>query len=231
MSEAELSGRIDRLEQVQSYIDQQILLRPDIDSFSDIQVIYNQQFQSLADRDSRNSNRIYVLENKYLNQSIEISAIKSRISTGIVSGLVITGHALKGSITLTGQNLLNITSSGQTIIFNPGYINRTFSLADPQTGDAFTLLYNDNNKSLRFVDIHSVVYGTSPTVWWNLYTDTSRASTGNLLASIATSSETTGQHESNVASYSIPSGYFLWMAVTGLQGLPNELFCKISLSS
>lgn len=230
MSEAELSGRISSLEAVQSYIDQQILLRPDISAVSDLQAQTNQELDLLADYNLKNSNRISVLESKYLNQSIELAAVKARVSTGIVSGLFVTGRVLKGAITLTGLNGLELSTSGQTIIYNPGYINRTFSLADPQTGDSFTLLYNDS-KALNFKGIHSTVQGTGPEVYWNLYISTDRSSTGNLVTSITSISTTTGTEVPGVTSYSIPSGNYLWMSITGLQGLVNELFCKISLGN
>lgn len=230
MSEAELSGRISDLEAIQSYVDQQILLRPDISAVSELQAQTNQELDLLADYNLKNSNRISVLESKYINQSIELAALRARVSTGIVSGLVVTGRVMKGSIAITGLNGLDISTSGQTIIYNPGYITRTFSLSDPQTGDSFTLLYNDS-KSLYFKEIRSTVQGTVPEVYWNLYMSTDRSSTGNLVTSISSLSTTTGFSTPGVTTYSIPSGNYLWMSITGLQGLVNELFCKISLGN
>lgn len=227
----DLSGRVTLLEDAYTHLLQQLLLKPDVSTVSSQALVYNQEFDSLSTTSDNTRGRVSVIENKAINHSIEIANLKASIATGFLTGLVITGKFLKGSVTLTGQNSFSITSSGQTVIFNPGYLTRSFSIIDPQVSDIVTLLYNDSTVPLQFASIYSVVRGTSPQAYSALYVDTGRSSTGNFLTSIGSISNTTGAYVPSVSNYSVPTGQFLWFTVTGLQGTVSELFCKISLGS
>lgn len=67
-----LSGTVDTLLNNYSYINQQLLQRPDLDNFSSFRVIWNSQLQSIADNVSRLQNSVAVIQNLLINLAISV---------------------------------------------------------------------------------------------------------------------------------------------------------------
>ena len=226
----DLSGRVSSLESAYAYLTQQLLTKIDIIASSAASAGYNNQLSSLNDEGNAIESRTAVLESKSINQSIELFNLKARVGSGQVSGLYVEGNLLKNNVYLSGKNAFRVTSSGQTIYFDPG-VTRSFSIVSPQVNDDFTIYYN-NGPSTSLQSVYSIVDSAGgPSVSWNLYTDSNRSSTGNAISigGFFSDSNNTGVYHT-LDNYSIPSGYFLWVTVTGVQGTVNELFSRITFS-
>lgn len=80
-----LSGRVNLVEQTYTYINQQLLQRPDTQDFGAFQVVWNTQIAQLSTSVLRLQNQVSVLQNLILNQSINFTTHTGRTA--------ISGHA------------------------------------------------------------------------------------------------------------------------------------------
>ena len=86
---AALSGRVYQLEVNQSYIDQQLLLRPDMSTFSAYQTVANAQLDAMSTRINTMVSDIAALQNLIINTNIDLFNLEAlltghmaRIATG-----------------------------------------------------------------------------------------------------------------------------------------------------
>lgn len=80
-----LSGRVNLIEQTYSYINQQLLQRPDNYDFSQFQIVWNSQLTQIGQDITRLQNQVSVLQNLVINQSLNFTAHTGRSA--------ISGHA------------------------------------------------------------------------------------------------------------------------------------------
>jgi hypothetical protein len=226
----DLSGRVQTLEDAYTYLMQQLLVRPDTSNISSQSTITNNQLGSLSSSNNRTETRLSSLENKSINLSMSLSNALTNSLAPSVTGLYVTGAKIQGNISLTGQNGIRVTSSGQDIYLSKDQ-ERSFSLSLPALNDSFTIIHTDAVYTLK--SVYSIVKGTAtPGVSWNLFTGEDRSSDGYRLVSSGINTTSTINGNFLTGSYIIPSGYFLWMNVTGaIQGTVTELFSWITFSN
>lgn len=68
-----LSGRVSFIETTYSYINQQLLQRPDLTDFSMFQMVWNSQFSQLSDSVSSLQSQMSSVQNTLVNLAISVS--------------------------------------------------------------------------------------------------------------------------------------------------------------
>jgi len=86
---ATLSGQVAGIQEVQSFLDQQILLRPDLTAFSAYQVAWNTQMDELEALILRAKDDITILQNIIINLNIEVSDTQASL---VSTRAMVTGH-------------------------------------------------------------------------------------------------------------------------------------------
>lgn len=69
-----LSGRINALESQKTYINQQLLQRPDLKNFSDFQNVWNRQLTELSTSVDKLTAGLKTLQQLYINLNMNVSA-------------------------------------------------------------------------------------------------------------------------------------------------------------
>lgn len=69
-----LSGLVATLQQNNAFLNQQLLLRPDLSAFTEYITRWNSQFQQLADQSSRYSNQIATINNLLFNLTYTVNS-------------------------------------------------------------------------------------------------------------------------------------------------------------
>lgn len=106
MTEAELSGRIDTLEARQSYVDQQLLLRPDLSAFSSYQSVNNNQLDAIEDSVNNLTTELSTIRNLLINMNINLYGVQTGLN---YYKALLTGHTARFA---TGSNPTTHTGGG-----------------------------------------------------------------------------------------------------------------------
>jgi uncharacterized protein YukE len=69
-----LSGRVNSLENQNSYVTQQLLQRPGLKEFSEYQVVWNRQLNDLSTIVTRIDSQIKVLQQLYINLNMTVTS-------------------------------------------------------------------------------------------------------------------------------------------------------------
>lgn len=118
-----LSGRVQTIETQLSFLVQDLLLRPTLQTFSDYSITWNQSFDQLVDRIEDVKQDIYTLQSLYANIVLGISG-----ATSTASGLQETFETLNKNLKQYNYKLYYDTGSYLTGILynisNSSYVNK-----------------------------------------------------------------------------------------------------------
>jgi hypothetical protein len=109
----------------------------------------------------------------------------------------------------------------------PNASPRSVTIAEPQSGDSFTLFRTD--REITISSVTGLVRGNStPSVTYEIRFDSDRDASGTLATvSDTVTNSTTGQ-AATVQNQPIPSGRYVWINITGVSGTVNEFNASIA---
>lgn len=180
----DLSGRVDALENTYSYINQQLLQRPDLVAFSQFQTIWNQQIDTIESTIYTMKTQLQNLQGMYVNMSIGDSnnLTAFRAHTGNVDihdprGLSIQRVTGGISYVLTGSELVLADAT-------LGSVTGMLSGVSTTSGYYFTIKKIDSSINPVYVTGDSTIDGVSRYTLTGQYDKVTLVSDGTLWYSL-----------------------------------------------
>jgi hypothetical protein len=123
---------------------------------------------------------------------------------------------------LSGEVLINDGSA-----WVDGSAPKSITIAEPQPGDQFTLLFTRYATTIS--QVLAVVRGTTPSVTYELRYAPERDEVGTLAIVPATVTSTSAGDAATIQNMPIPADRYLWLEVTAVSGTVSELNVSIEL--
>lgn len=107
-----------------------------------------------------------------------------------------------------------------------GSAPRSITIAEPQTGDSFTLFRTTRQTTIS--SVVGLVAGTTPSVTYELRYAADRSTAGTLATASDTVTNTTTGDAATVQNQPIPAGRFVWIEITAVTGTVDEFNLSIA---
>jgi len=106
-------------------------------------------------------------------------------------------------------------------------VPRSLTIADPTTGDNFTLFYTKTSTTIT--SVRALVRGNSPSVTFVLKADPDRNALGTAITTSQTITNTTIGEEVAIVNQPVPSGHYVWLEIIDTAGGVSEFNAVIEI--
>lgn len=120
-----------------------------------------------------------------------------------------------------------ILNVAQVMYTQTASVPRSITVANPIIGDNFTLFRTEASTTLNRV--LALVRGVSPSVTFVLKAGPDRNAAGTVVTVSETITNTTVGEEVATTNQPIPAGYYVWLEITAVSGLPSEFNVSIEI--